>query len=646
MNFAPIFIHRALLLAMMIVAAMTSCFAATLTQQIEPAEVNVGDQVTVSITIQNGTVADLHLPPVDGLQVEGSGSSTNFTFVNGTITRSMTLNFAVVPSRAGDFTIPAFDIHTQQGELLHIKAMKVHVLDNGTAPSPNGAPPLNTPPPISPADSATTPAVNPNGPVVMPAPGVAPNPTPQNNANSTDTTSLVPRDKDGGPAKVFIVILPQTTDAYVGQSVPFRIDFFIRMDVNAEQNSLPTIKGSDFLMNSFMTRGQFNQGMLENQLYARETWITAISAPKSGDFPLSMERDTYWVKSVTGNNFDPFGGFFSRHANLAHEMISSNQVIMHIHPLPDEGRPDHFTGAIGKFQVTGEAHPTSVNVGDPVALRFTVSGNGNFDYVRSPALEKDPAWKTYVPSSKTEYLDQSHTRANKTFEQSVIPQKNGSLPLPAATFSYFDPDTKQYVTVPVTLPAITVTGSPPPAASTSPADGSASMAAPATPPASDFLPNRLDAGSPRTSLAPVYRQPWFWAVQVGLLVALIIIGLFVLFRPRSSLNDDRMELARRQKTLQQEEDAMTDAVRRNDALAFFLAARHSIQIRLGAQWKVRPEALTLKEIRLRDPQLAETLEPLFAQADEVIYSGQASTGLDLTEWERRVRTELLQPQLA
>ena len=91
---------------------------------------------------------------------------------------------------------------------------------------------------------------------------------------------------------------------------------------------------------------------------------------------------------------------------------------------------------------------------------------------------------------------------------------------------------------------------------------------------------------------------------------------------------------------------MAEAVRHGDAPGFFTAARHAIQLQLGTQWNLRPEALTLAEIRGRDPHLAETLAPLFAQADEVIYSGQASPHLDLTQWERHVRTELLQPQPA
>ncbi len=91
---------------------------------------------------------------------------------------------------------------------------------------------------------------------------------------------------------------------------------------------------------------------------------------------------------------------------------------------------------------------------------------------------------------------------------------------------------------------------------------------------------------------------------------------------------------------------MAEAVRGDDALAFFVAARHFIQLQLGAQWRLSPEAITLGEIQARDPQLAETLEPLFAQADAVIYSGQAHSGLDLAQWDHRVRTELLQPQPA
>ena len=645
------FANAALRLATLLALTMTSSLAAaTLTQQIDPTEVSVGDQVTVTITVQNGTLGDLHLPQVDGLQLQpGISSTTNMIFANGSSSSSESESIRLAPTRPGDFTIPAFDIPLRNGGTLRTKPMKLHVTDNGTTPAANNAPTPSVPTPAPSSVPATAPPFNPNGPVVMPPANSAAAPVTPDNGNSPDTTGSnvsVPRDEDGGPAKVFIVITPQTTDAYVGQSIPMQIDFYIRLNANAPQNSLPTIKGIDFLMNDFTHRGSQTVGILEGQQYLQETWLTAISAPKSGDFPLRMERDTYWVKSFTNNGYDPFSGFANRQPNLAHEPVASNQLTIHVHALPTEGRPTHFTGAIGRFTVTGEAQPDSVEIGEPVRLRFIVRGEGNFDYVRCPVLPDDPEWKIYAPESGVNYLNEAHTQAVKIFEQSVISRKNGNVPLPAASFSYFNPTAKQYVTIPIPLPEILVNGILPPLASASPDNGTNSTTTSATPKAVEFLPNRLEIGSLQMSLTPVYRQPWFWGVQTAL-ISLPVIGALLLFlRSRFAPDDGLAERALRRRSLQQEEDAMAEAVRRDDALAFFVAARHAIQLQLGAQWNVRPETLTLGEIRSRDPQLAGTLEPLFQQADKVIYSGQANPGLDLAQWEHRVRTELLQPQPA
>jgi hypothetical protein len=435
------------------------------------------------------------------------------------------------------------------------------------------------------------------------------------------------------------VITPQTTDAYVGQSIPLKIEFYIRLDVIAEQDSLPTIKGSDFLMNNLSVHFRQDELAVMNEGYHRDTWFTAISAPKSGDFPLQMERDTYWRKS--NGNPDPFTSFFPTRPTLAHESIPSNQLTIHVHTLPPEGRPDNFTGAIGQFNVTGGAQPQSVAVGDPVTLHFTVTGQGNFDYVRCPSLPGDPAWKTYVPSSKVEYQDESHTQGTKSFDMAVIPQKNGTVPLPQASFSYFDPTTKKYTTIPIDLPPITVTGSMPSATPSGTVADSSTAAG--TPASTDLMPNRTDPGSPQVSLTPIYWQAWFWIVQAALLGA-VILGAIVLFlRSRAKPDTGRAERLERQNSLERELDTMSHARENKDALAFFIAARHAVQLHLASQWHVKPEALTLAEIRARDATLAESLEPLFLQADEIIYSGGVGVGLDLPQWERHV-LELLQPQ--
>ena len=81
MKLPPRFVGNALRVAAFLAFTTTSCLAAaTLTQRIDPAEVNVGDQVTVTISVQNGAMkkkdtstifgmimpsVDFTLPPVD-----------------------------------------------------------------------------------------------------------------------------------------------------------------------------------------------------------------------------------------------------------------------------------------------------------------------------------------------------------------------------------------------------------------------------------------------------------------------------------------------------------------------------------------------------------------------------------------------------
>jgi hypothetical protein len=623
--------------ALLVLAFLPARGEPTLIQRIEPTDVSVGDQVTVTLTVNNGN-GDIDLPRVDGLELQQTYASTNITFTNGTLTNSVSQIFTLVPDRPGDFTIPAFDIHVSGGQVLHAHEMKIHVV----AGSNNVPAPANNPTALTPSP----PQMPGGGPVVQPpdqSGNVADNP-----ADQSSTSVSPPMGSDGRPAKAFMIITPETTDAYVGQTIPMRIEFYIRLDSLAQQDSLPTIDGIDFLMNDLSVRPEEDEVNIGEETYHRETWRTAISAPKTGDFPLQMERDTYLTKDARGVFSDPLGNFFGPRPQLTHGNVPSNQLVVHVHALPDEGKPADFTGAIGQFQAAGNASPTTVNVGEPVYIDFSISGRGNFDHVRCPALAADPAWKTYVPSSKINFDDESHTQGAKSFRQAVIPQKNGELKLPAADFSYFDPTTKKYIVLPIDLPAITVNGSPP-AATPAPAladNSGASSPTGATADASGLAPNRLDFGELRSDPTPAIFHPWYWLSQGAALLLIVFSIPFLFFASRRRRDDARAERAQRRRTLEELEDAMSLAVHQHDAASFFSAARQALQLQWAAAWGLKPDAVTLPVIAEHDPELAARLAPLFGLADEVIYSGQTGHEVDLAAWHRQVSDELRQPQPA
>ena len=607
----------------------------SVSQQVSPQEANVGDDITLSFTIQNGSASSVDLPEVPGLETTGTYSSTSISLdTSGGFNSALTQTFTLVAQRAGDFTIPAFDIHTSSGEVLRTRPIKLHVVAGGapTPAQPNNSSPFGLPS---------------FGPVMTP-PATQGNPpsADQGNGNEPGTSSVnAPLDPDGRPARVFMIITPKTTDAYVGENVPLRIDFYIRLDSFSQQDSLPTIKGSNFMMNDLSVRPSQDTVAIQNEPYQQETWLTAIIAPKSGDFPLQMVRDTYWVKSAQNVLSNPFASLFSNRGSLAHANIASNPLTIHARPLPEDGRPADFSGAIGQFNVAGNASPTTINVGDPAYVSFNVSGAGNFDSVRCPTLAADPNWKRYSPVSQVHYQDEAHTQGEKNFREAIIPTRNGTLSLPAASFSYFDPTAKKYVQVPISLPTISVSGSPTPVTPSATMAETATAASP-SPAKPALAPNRLDFGVLHTDLAPPYRNPWFWISQGGLLVAVLAValGAFILSRRQPDLARREAEL--RERSLQQLETAMSAAVAQNDAVEFFLAARTAVQTRWSAAWRIRPEAVTLAEIERHDSPLAEMATPLFRQADSVMYSGQAPGEIDLADWERHVREDLLQLQPA
>jgi hypothetical protein len=614
----PFFLRLFLSVLLLAAPATGGLAAVTVHTSSAPQELNVGDEATVTYSVQGGDVDDFQLPAIDGLTVEGQSTSASFVTNGFTVSQSITHTFLVVVNRGGNIVVPALDLRTGDGHLLHTQPVTLHV-SGGAGPN------ATAPPASSPTDQVPDNITAGNGNVPAPSSG----------------TISVPSDANGHSLPVFDIITPKTTTAYVGESVPLRIESFISYNAQAQQDSLPTLVGSDFLMNDLSLRPDEQGVNVGDEEYIRDSWVTAISAPKAGDFSLQAVRDTYWMKAGAAVPNDPFGQLFGRQAEPLHREISSNKLIMHVLPLPDAGRPAGFTGAIGHFEVSAVAQPTTVGVGDPVTLRFVITGTGNFDYVRSPALAPDAAWKSYVANAKINYTDPARTQGTKTFEQAIIANKNGTLALPAADFSYFDPEKKQYVTLPVTLPPIVVTGTPAAPIATAPAE-SAPGANPPVPavPADVFAPNRLAFGSLTTDLAPAYRHPWFWITQ-GTLALVILAGIVLaLVRPRQ--DPTRGLRVERQASRTREEATMEQAARNGDAVQFFTSARRATQLRLAERWDLPAEAVTLPEIARRDPALAEAVTPLFTEADDVVYSGATRSGLDLQEWNRRVR-EMLQP---
>ncbi|MDG2094804.1 MAG: BatD family protein [Phycisphaerales bacterium] len=130
------------------------------------------------------------------------------------------------------------------------------------------------------------------------------------------------------------------------------------------------------------------------------------------------------------------------------EAVATGQEIL-VKPLPEQGKPADFSGAVGRYSIKTSASPINVSVGDPITLTMTITNTGDdqtdMDVVPAPPLHKIPKLDQDFRVPK-ETLAGVTSGRNKTFTQTIRAKKDGIDSIPPITYSFFDPQSGSYQT--------------------------------------------------------------------------------------------------------------------------------------------------------------------------------------------------------
>ena len=112
-------------------------------------------------------------------------------------------------------------------------------------------------------------------------------------------------------------------------------------------------------------------------------------------------------------------------------------------PLPEQGRPLDFSGAVGTFHASARADRTDVDVGDSIKLSVEWTGDGNLEFFAPPELDRLDAFAGFRVFGKTE----RKTAERRVLTYDLAPTSDKLKQIPPVPLSVFDPRQNAYVTV-------------------------------------------------------------------------------------------------------------------------------------------------------------------------------------------------------
>ena len=449
MNHASCLLWVALFLAHPLVFD-TQCVAQTASVAVETKTPSMNVPFTLQIQVEGSNVRPPQLLEIDGLDLASSGQSTSINIVNGRMSRTSLYNYQAMATKEGTLTIPSI-VFGQGTTKLTTKPLILSVKKGNILPPTRPGPGGPTPP-------GSTPNTN-QQPPAMPA---------------IDEKS------------VFLKVVPEREQIYAGEAVEVKVKAYIDDRISlADFDRQVTLQGEDFVFQPVVgpdvslqnQRGRriyvFKKELLNGQTYKVLTFRTSLTAVKPGSFSIAsvnyvaaivVPRKRAPRRRRSNNPFDSFLGgnpfddpFFDNVRNRKRLELTSEEVSIEVLPLPSEGRPEHFEGAIGRFTMDVTADKPALNIDDTLTLSAKITGHGNFDRISNVAMEEDPAWRAYPPKILFKSADELGISGEKTFQNTMVVEDQTEA-APMIRFAYFDPESRKYVSLESKPHTVMVTG--------------------------------------------------------------------------------------------------------------------------------------------------------------------------------------------
>jgi len=422
------------------------CCAASLAQadlhveaKPDQAVIGLGDTLTVTVAVSSDKVVesqDPKVPNLDGLKLLNSWTSTSTSSKLMQGPRGMQFetvhrqeyNFSLSPSRTGNLQVGAFEV-VVDGKVVKTQPFSIKV-ENGTRHAQRrqgrqDEDPNALPDPFSDQEELFQQLLKRRGPV-------APPPANKLNAHNPNESFFVQLEMD-------------KTSVYEGEQITANWYIYTRGNILAlDRVKFPDLKGFWKEIIEEVPALNFQTEVINGVTYRKALLASHALFPiKAG----TAVVDEYKIKATVQVPQGPFG--FGPPYSFTR---SSERVPFVVKPLPVDGKPTDFTGAVGAFDVHAGIEGNSFPANQPIALKVRFDGTGNAKNIELPNLNLPPGIEVYDTKNESKFFKNGHSF--KEFEVLLIPRQVGDVTIPALSASMFNPANGHYykkTTEPITL---------------------------------------------------------------------------------------------------------------------------------------------------------------------------------------------------
>ncbi|MBN1638602.1 MAG: protein BatD [Ignavibacteriales bacterium] len=373
---------------------------------VDRTSVGQNEQFQVYFTLENAQGKNVSFPNFKGFNVlAGPNQSTSMSIINNQVTQSATYSFVLSCSNMGDYTIGSASI-VVNGETLTTQSIKITVGKGKTQQQ------------IKQEQNQDT--------------GVS---------------------EDDIAKNVFIRAIPSKTSILQGDQLTITYKLYTRYNMATPQiSNLPKFNGFWAEELTMPKQLSFTPEMYNGQRYnAVVLQKVALFPTKTGTLsvtPFELEIPVLIQKKRQSRDiFDSFFNdpFFNTTETYNYK-AKSNTVNVNVQSLPDNA-PSSFTGAVGDFKLESNIEKTELKTNEPFTLKFILSGTGNIKLLSLPKLNLPVGFETYEPKTSDNINRGGVISGSKTIEYLIVPRIPGKKEIPSIEFSYFNPVSKQYVTL-------------------------------------------------------------------------------------------------------------------------------------------------------------------------------------------------------